>query len=288
MAVHRVTAAQNSAENRRGRRPAGAKTALKSGGVAKKPTKAVSSRVAYQSETLKAGTPLFRGHALSNRGAPEDVGFFYFDNKAAGIYALTHLRSNLPASSKFVTTRPLKLFVMNKRNLELLVSANPKAANLQRAVAAVTGLGMRPMNLYDKHRVQKEDREWSIVRCAASVCAIFGTYASYGAALAAVLGTGATGIYATGLHKPRRSRAEGMEIHDTGYLSQANAASKTIASKRLALEAQSVLSRQGFEGWVYADTQPRARALIDPRGRLGIGKFQKEVMLWNPNLKLRQ
>lgn len=270
-----------------------------SGGVKKTSAATAATRVAYASETLKRGTALYRGSQTSNRQAPSDVGFFYFDSKHATRYAWMHVRGNIPTTSTFVTIKPLKLFVMNERNLHLLLSVTPRDADLQRSVRAVTGVGMHPQELYDKYRYTQKDQDWKIHRCVGTACTYAGVVGgvvartalgrSIAASVAAgALGTVATGVVATGLHRPRRSRTNKMEIHDSGFLSQVDFHTKTIASKRLALDMQAALGRAGFDGWVFADRQERARALIDPRRLGGGGKFEREVMLWSPSLKLQQ
>ena len=289
------------------RRPAG-RTATAAGRVSKPATSSnATSRKIFQSEVLGRGTALHRGSSASDRRAPKDVGFFFFGRGLAQKHAWTHLRGNIPTTSDFVTTRQLKLFVMNEYNLNLLLVSHPEAADLQRAVRAVTGVGMQHQELYDKYRyhLPTQEREWKITRCVGKVCTVYAASAAAGyasralphvfpaksaaaKAVAGALAVATTGILATGMHLPRRTNSTKLEVHDKGFLSQEDFVSKTVASKRLALEMKKVLAPQGFDGWVYTDTQARARALIDPR-RLGggIGKFEREVMLWNPDTKLR-
>lgn len=260
-----------------------------------------SSPSRFEFETLKPNFPLFRGSALSDSRVPADVGFFYFSGSRARVYAHTHLRGNWPVVREFRPVKPLKLFVMNRPNLDLLVAAHP---SLRETVRAVTGLGMERGEAYRRHHLPISERH--PIKCIAEMCTAYsgiraaagtglarkalgvaGAYVPGGAgaghAAAAVLAAGAVAYHTLGLGRPRRGRAgpDALEIHDSGFLSQADAVARIIASKRLALDMRAAL--RGVDGWVYTEPQARARSLADPR----FGKFQREVMLWEPEAKVR-
>lgn len=254
----------------------------------------------FEFETLKPNFPLFRGSARSDARASGDVGFFYFSELQATKHAYMHLRGNFPAVREFRPARPLKLFVMNRANLELLVALHP---GLRETVRAVTGLGMERGHAYERHHLPLLS-ESNPLRCIAEVCAAvsgiktaartglaqraLGVARQYvpgvsgrGQAAAVALATGAVAYRTLGLGKPRRANPDALEIHNSGFLSMADATARIIASKRLALDMRAVLL--GVDGWVYTEPQARARSLVDPR----FGKFQREVMLWEPAAKVR-
>ena len=190
---------------------------------------------------------------------------------------------------------------MNRPNLELLVATHP---GLRETVRAVTGLGMERGEAYRRHHLPISERH--PIKCIAEICTAYsgirraagtglarkalGVVQGYvpggvraGHAAAAVIATGAVAFHALGLGRPRRGRADqdALEILDSGYLSLADATARIIASKRLALDMRAALP--GVDGWVYTEPQARARSLADPR----FGKFQREVMLWEPGAKVR-
>ena len=219
----------------------------------------------FRRKTFRKGAVVYRGDRDPLRAhvnphlIPRGIVFYAMSREVAAAYGHVNV---------FETTAPLSLFEMSVGNLKRLLAAFRGDDALARAVAAVTGVGLKVDQKFRSLRFRP-----AAMRLAEKMCNVPHLVpAKYKDLLRETCAT---------VNSIARKRTDALEMLTTGYLSAQNQNQQVYAAKRLALELQRVLTsgKHGrWDGWYFDKSHTRA----------GTGlPFIEQVMLWNADSKIR-
>jgi hypothetical protein len=219
----------------------------------------------FRRKTFRKGAVVYRGDRDPLRAhvnphlIPRGIVFYAMSREVAAAYGHVNV---------FETTAPLSLLEMSVGNLKRLLAAFRGDDALARAVAAVTGVGLKVDQKFRSLRFRP-----AAMRLAEKMCNVPHLVpAKYQDLLRETCAT---------VNSIARKRTDALEMLTTGYLSAQNQDQQVYAAKRLALELQRVLSsgKHGrWDGWYFDKSHTRA----------GTGlPFIEQVMLWNADSKIR-